>query len=400
MSDTPPTSKCPFDPAAGDAKADRRDPFRAAREDSGILRVRAEGEDMPMVLRLQDVRKTAKDWKTFSNDDPLMIVLHSEADVRSVRQLPIETDPPQHTAYRQHVEPLFRRPQQPEYLENIRAMVADTVVEALAADEIEAVRSFALPLQSRGLTRLLGMPDAEADIWINWGTHVYRDGDDPSEKGSVIDTYFHKTFAAATDPEATDFFSFLNHVDFEGRPLTDDEKHGYAHMTFAGGRDTVISTLSSIVAHVAEHPETLDFLREDADRITTATEEFVRFVSPVTALARRCPHGGTIPGADVEVPAGGRLALCWPSANRDAKLFKDPDEIKLDRAPNPHVGFGFGAHNCLGQHQARALIRSLLQELCAKVQRIELIEAVPEIEKESSYERQTGYARLRVRFHG
>ena len=74
--------------------------------------------------------------------------------------------------------------------------------------------------------------------------------------------------------------------------------------------------------------------------------------------------------------------------------------MKLDRALNPHVGFGFGVHNCLGQHQSRALIRSLLHELCAQVARIELIEGVPEMERGPSYERQSGYARLRVRFHG
>ncbi len=394
MSDAP-ASKCPF--AAG-GPADPRDPFRAAREQEGILRVRAEGEDLPLVLRLQDVRKTCKDWKTFSNDDPLMIVLHSEADVRSVRQLPIETDPPQHTAYRKLVEPLFRRPQQPDYLADLRAMVRDKVRDALAADEIEAVRGLALPLQSHGLTRLLGVPDAEAATWIGWGTHVYRDGDDPAAKGSVIDTYFHQAFARATDPEANDFFSFLNHVEFEGRRLTEEEKHGFAHMTFAGGRDTVINTLSSIVAYVAEHPDALAFLRADEERITTAAEEFVRFVSPVTAIARRCPHGGDLPGTQTPIPAGGRVALCWPSANRDTAVFKDADQVVLDRAPNPHVGFGFGAHNCLGQHQARALIRSLLHELCDQVSRIELVEAVPEIEEESSYRRQSGYAKLRVRF--
>ncbi|MBB6430601.1 cytochrome P450 [Algisphaera agarilytica] len=379
-----------------ESKCPMRDPFRQDRQDTGVKTVKAEGQDVPLILRMQDARRTAKDWKTFSNDNPLMIVLHSEAHVRDVRQLPIETDPPDHTDYRKLVEPTFRRPKDdPEYQADMRVMIAEEVDKALAAEEVEVVRGFALPIQSRGLTRLLGVADSEADQWIGWGVHVFRDSEQGS-KSNELDTYILDKFAAMEGSDADDFFSALNRIDFRGRKLTLEEKHGFANMAFAGGRDTVIQTVSSIMAYLAEHQDALGFLREHPDNITTATEEFVRWVSPLTAISRTCPVTTDVKG--VEVKAGDRVGICWPSANRDESVFQNPDDVVLDRAPNPHVGFGFGIHNCLGQHQARLIIRALLQELCDKVDRLDLVEAVPEVEEESSYTRQVGYKSVRLKF--
>ncbi|MEM9251286.1 MAG: cytochrome P450 [Planctomycetota bacterium] len=376
---------------------DPRDPFRDDRQSTGVKLVEAEGQEVPLILRHRDVRKTCKNTKAFSNDNPLMIVLHSEAHVRDVRQLPIETDPPDHTDYRALVEPTFRRPKDDEaYQADMRVMVAEEVDKALAEDEVEVVRSFALPIQSRGLTRLLGVDDAEADRWIGWGVHVFRDSEHGS-KGNELDEYILEKFAAMAGSDADDFFSELNRIDFRGRKLTLEEKHGFANMAFAGGRDTVIQTIAGIIAYLAEHPEALAFIAQDEKYLVTATEEFVRYISPLTVISRTCPHATEVMGHEVE--AGQRIGLCWPSANRDESVFENPDEVVLDRAPNPHVGFGFGAHNCLGQHQARLIVRCLLEELCEKVNRIELLDAEPEVEHESSYDRQMGYKSVRVKFH-
>ncbi|MEM1013524.1 MAG: cytochrome P450, partial [Planctomycetota bacterium] len=258
------------------------------------------------------------------------------------------------------------------------------------------VREVALPLQSRSLTRLLNVPDSEADLWISWGIHVFKEGDGVA-KGGQLGEYIRRMFEEKQGSEDDDFFSTLNRIEFRGRPLTLEEKHGFANMAFAGGRDTVIHSVSGIFGHLAEHPESLDFLREDESRITTATEEFVRFISPLTAIARKCPHGATV--LDHVLAAGERIGLCWPSANRDEGTFESPDEVRLDRTPNPHVGFGFGIHKCLGATQARLIIRTLLSVLCDRGTTLETIEAVPEVERESSFERQVGYSRLRMRLN-
>lgn len=369
------------------------DPFRKSREDDGVLFVDGDDKPVPFLLRMKDVRNTCKDWKTFSSDHPFQVVLHSEKDVRTVRQLPIETDPPEHTDYRKLVEPIFKRANDPEYRLDMKKLIDEEVDNAIEKETLDAVRDFALPIQSRSLTRLLGVDDSEAERWIGWGTHVFKEGDGV-EKGGELQKYVERKFRESKDPEASDFFSTLNRAELNGRQLTDEEKFGFANIAFAGGRDTIIHTVSSIVHYFGENPGGLQFLRDNPDCIVTAAEEFVRFVSPLTAIMRTCPHAAQV--VDHKVNAGEKIGLCWPSANRDEKVFDEPDEVKLDRKPNPHIGYGFGIHNCLGAPQARLIIRSLLESLSESVARIEVSEAILELETESSYSRQVGFQRLQV----
>jgi cytochrome P450 len=377
---------------------DATDPFAEARTRRGVEHVDCEGQDIPLLLRLEDVRNAARDWKTFSNDIPLLITLHTEANVRSTRQLPIETDPPEHSEYRSLIEPLFRRPLKEEFQAQTRALVDQMVAAVVNGQEMDAVRQFALPLQSRTLAQLLGMPDAEAQVWIGWGIHVFHDGGNGEKKGAALVDYIAaQLHQAEQTPGGQDMFSILNGLEFRGRKLSEEEKVGFAMLAFAGGRDTVINTVSSIIAYLADHPEAFDFLREDPARLASAAEEFVRYVSPLTALARGCPHGAAV--GDAHVAPGDRIGLCWSSANRDESVFPNADQVILDRSPNPHVGYGFGKHHCLGAHHARLVIRSLLRSFCDRLTRIELLEAVPRMEHESSYSRQVGYDLLRVRFH-
>ena len=146
-----------------------RDPFREARLKDGVLKCPFQGETLPMILRHADVREAAKDWKTFSSDAPFRVPIPSEEAVRSMRQLPIETNPPEHTEYRAIVEPFFQRAKQSEVIAKVEALIAELLAQALASESIEVVNDFALPVQSRALTYLLNMPEAEADTWIGWG---------------------------------------------------------------------------------------------------------------------------------------------------------------------------------------------------------------------------------------
>ncbi len=138
------------------------DPFRKARIEQGALRCPFEGESIPMFLRHAEVRQAAKDFAKFSSDAPMRVVIPSEEKVRSVRQLPIETDPPLHGEYRKLAEPFFRRPRTPEVEARIVQLVQDAVTAALESESVEVVREFALPLQSRALTHLLNLPAYEA----------------------------------------------------------------------------------------------------------------------------------------------------------------------------------------------------------------------------------------------
>ena len=150
------------------------DPFRQARERDGILVCPFQGENVPMVLDYRDLRQVTQDWNTFSSDAPFRVPIPSEEEDRTVRQLPIERDPPLHTDYRKLVEKWFKRPRLPEYQERLRQLVDDLLNQAVQQQTVEAVSDIALTLQSRALTVLLNMPESEADLWISWGTHVFH----------------------------------------------------------------------------------------------------------------------------------------------------------------------------------------------------------------------------------
>ncbi len=96
--------------------ASPKDPFKKKRIEDGVLPCDFQGEKVPMILRHADVRAAAKDWQTYSSDAPFRVPIPSEEDMRTMRQLPIETDPPEHSAYRSIVAPFFNRTNSPEVI--------------------------------------------------------------------------------------------------------------------------------------------------------------------------------------------------------------------------------------------------------------------------------------------
>lgn len=372
------------------------DPFGNPRKEKGVLQCEFQGESLPMILRHEDVRSAAKDWKTFSSDAPFRVPIPSEEDVRTMRQLPIETNPPEHTEYRAIAEPFFQRAKQPEVIAKVAALVDELLTAGLGRESIEIVNEFALPIQSRALTYLLNMPESEAATWIGWGMHVFKVTGGAFKKGTALEDYLHAQFDRAEANPGEDFFSALTRATYRGRPLTREEMMGFGNLTFAGGRDTIIHSISSIVAYLGRNPDALEHLREDPKRIIHASEEFFRVFMPLTHIGRVCPVDTDV--HSIPVKAGGRVSLGWASANFDETVFDCPEEVRLDRKPNPHISFGFGTHLCLGAPHARLIIRTLLQALTERVGGITVLDAQAHVEREVGYQRSNGYESLTVKF--
>jgi cytochrome P450 len=380
--------KCPFGHKPSD-------PFKAKREAAPVARYEFQGEQIPMILRHAEVRQAAKDWKTYSSDAPFRVPIPSEEEARSMRQLPIETDPPVHGEYRAIAEPYFQRPKLPEMVAKVEALIDELLRAALARETTEIVHGFALPIQARALTYLLDTDEREADTWIGWGVHVFRVRGG-LKKGVELEDYLTRKFDTVSQAPGRCFFSALTQARFQGRPLTREEMMGFANLTFAGGRDTVIHTIACALGHLAANPEALAYLREDPKRIVHASEEFFRFFMPLTHIGRVCPVATSVHGE--QVPAGGRVSLGWASANRDESVFPEADVFKIDRKPNPHISFGFGEHLCLGAPHARLLLRTLLQKCVELIDGMEIVSAEERTETEHSYERKLGYDSLVLRF--
>ena len=378
-------SKCPY-----------HDPFKEKRAIAPVLITQFDGDPVTMILGLKDVRKATRDYKAFSSDAPFRVPIPREDELRSVRQFPIESDPPEHTEYRKIVEPIFNRPNHPEYQILIEDLINKLVDGCKQMDSFEAVNEFALPLQSHALTHLLNVPASEAETWLKWGVHVLRDEGKPSN-GGIMENYCKQAFHSCKNWENDNFFTILNRANFQGRLFTEAEKLGFAILAFAGGRDTVINTICVILAHFAQHQDDLLRLRNEPKLINCAGEEFIRFATPLTHIGRKCPVDTEVHG--VTVKSGHLISLAWASANFDDSIFTEPERIRIDRKPNPHVAFGNGPHNCLGAPHARLIVRTLLKVISEQTSGLTLISQQPKIEKTSGYERVNGFENLHLSFH-
>lgn len=385
-----------------------RDVFKDARAGDGVLSGEFQGDKIPMLLRHKAIGKAAKDWQNFSSDAPFRVPIPSEEKVRKVRQLPIETDPPLHGEYRALVEPFFRRPNTPEMKAAVGELISRFVADALSKERLEVVHDFALPIQSYALAVLLKVDPSDAVEWITWGTNVFIDerADDVpasglskeeglnSAKGDQLDRYINQKLDCAEADPGDDFFSTLVQCEFQGRRLSREECMGFANLVFAGGRDTVINSIANIIAYLGRNPKALEALQENPRLILSATEEFMRVGSPLTHIGRVCPHATEYEGVSIE--ADQRVSLCWAAGNMDPEVFESPEEVRLDRMPNPHIAFGVGVHKCLGALHARTLFHILLRELSNKVAKIQIHAARPKVEKETAYQRENGYLSLEV----
>ena len=366
------------------------DAFKTFRDQPDGLTLSIEGETIPMLLTYHRVRQAAKDWQTYSSNAPFRVPIPSEENERNVRQLPIETDPPEHRKYRALIEPFFRRPMQADYVARIDGLIEGMIRQCADRARFDVVRDFALPIQSHALTFLLGVPQSEAETWTSWGTHVFRDGEDSGERGSALEAYLANAIQQADGgSDREDFFVALHRMRIDDRPLNEAEKLGISNLVFAGGRDTVINAITYVMWYFASNPEDLIAAVDDPRNINLAVEEFIRVLSPLTHIGRVCPvHGGS---AD-------RVSLCWAAANYDPAIFVAPELVDLARSPNPHVGFGSGHHACLGAPQARAILRSLIRTLVSHRRSLTIESETPNVERYGALRRSVGFEQLVATF--
>lgn len=381
------------------SSSDFKDPFGEARVLKGYGEMNDQNDPVVMLLRHKDVRKGAHDWKTFSSQaEPGRIVVPSEVSIRDTRQIPFEVDPPMHGDYRTLVAPWFKRPLEDEYQKRLEEIISEALKGSLSKKSIDVVTELALPIQSRALTLLLNVPYYEAEKWISWGTHVFRSEGEAldKEKASILYDYIDEEIDKAIKNPSNDLYSMLFASEVNGKKLTKEEVKGVMILTFAGGRDTVINAITNTIAYFAENPSSLYHLKENPDIINNAVEELVRYFSPLTHMGREVTKNTSV--CEHAIKANSRVSLCWASANRDENVFEDANTVKLDRKLNPHVGFGFSHHNCLGATHARQILRTLLKVFLLEDVSIQVLDSEENIEQLGDFKRKVGFNKLQVQF--
>jgi cytochrome P450 len=262
----------------------------------------------------------------------------------------IEMDPPEHRTIRKVASGFFT-PRSIGRLDEIVTASARSLVDSLGEEgECDFVEKVSQRHPLRVLATLLGIDRDDEERVLELTQQLFasdRRGRPREDLATML--------ATAKLPN--------------GEPLGPIETFGYYLIVFTAGHDTTRNALSSGLAAMLEHPEQLALLRRHPELSRSATEEVVRWASPVNYMKRQVLEDVEIRGQ--RIPAGDFLGLFYASANRDADVFEEPFRFDITRRPNRHLGFGTGEHFCLGAHVARMSIRALLQELGERVERLE-----------------------------
>jgi cytochrome P450 len=177
-----------------------------------------------------------------------------------------------------------------------------------------------------------------------------------------------------------------------GTPLPENDLLSYYQLLVVAGNETTRNAASGGVAALIENPGEFEKVRANPRLVNSAVEEIVRWTTPVIQFCRTPREDFELRGQRIR--AGESMCLFYASANRDEEVYADPDVFRVDRAPNPHVGFGIGEHFCLGANLARLELRVIFAELAARFSHLEL--AAPPERMRSSFI--GGVKRMRVRY--
>jgi cytochrome P450 len=317
-------------------------------EVSGPSRV----ERLPRVTGYESVRAAGRDFERYSSRH------QGDEDVRAYRQLPLEADPPLHSALRAFLVPFFSKGSLSPFQQGIEADARE-LVAPLKAGELEMVRGVGLPLVVRTIARLLDRP-SDIEEWASWGPSVWGDHDGRRD-GAALLTFLERAVDEGSAGTGGRLFNLLASTSIAGVVLTRDQQIGVGSLLLAGGRDTVMNLISGIAWMVAAHPTHVAALRGDLAVRTAFIEETLRLTTPL-GLMERIDRG--VSGGDPEQSP--HVGLDFASANHDAAVFTCPAELRLDRpATSPHIAFGIGPHACVGAPLARIEAHAVLNELLA-----------------------------------
>lgn len=356
-----------------------------------------------VITRYDDVVAIERDKKTFINSD------QNKGGYRPnipADQAIIGLDDPLHTARRSLVARRFTPRAVSTWEEHVSSVVDSLLDAALAKGEIEVVEDLAAPLPAMMIGLLLGFPHemwpklrdwSERSIALGGGPRYYNDDGIAAVfefTEACIDLYETKSKCPADDVMSLWVDVANKHGEVGGSNFGLDQVISDCLLLLDGGAETTRTVLARAIVEMARNPQLLsDLKRSDS---ATATEEFIRWVTPIHNMARVTTRDVHLAGKDLR--AGDQLLLMYSSANRDERYFTDPNKIDLSRSPNNHLAFGFGTHFCLGASLARLEIRLFLEKIAQRVEGLEAIQDRPHRELPSAFV--YGLLESHVRIHG
>jgi cytochrome P450 len=276
--------------------------------------------------------------------------------------------------YRELLNPFFSPQVVKEHEAWIRAHVR-TAVESLPVDEdFDFVERFAVPVPQYVAMRAIGIPEQDIPAVRGWAhSIILNSGRDDNPAGPALFEYLTRFLDETERNPRNDVITEIVHGNVGGRQTTQEERMAMLNILLFGGLHTTTVAVAGMMMWLTQNPEGLRKLRADGVSLRNV-DEFLRFITPVSYLARTNHNPGEVSVEGCPIHRGEKVLLCASSANRDASKFENPDDVMLDRDPNHHLAFGAGPHRCVGSHLARAELKIVLEELVARFSRMELVD--------------------------
>jgi cytochrome P450 len=362
-----------FDPQGTTFAADPLGAYRALREKCPVAWSTDHG-GFWIPTRYEDVFEISRDDARFSSARPEgapenIITVPSQLGSRNV---PIEMDPPEALAYRALLNPLLSPAAvERDLVPRVRVLAEGFVDRIVDRGSCDLIADIAVPVPAVLTLDWLGLPVH------NWqeiahaihGIPGYANGSPEHLKCLETLGQLHADVLALIgqrrEEPRDDITSYLISKSVSDEPMSDQLVFEMVMLLIFGGIDTTTSLTGSALAWLDEHPEEKQRLLDEPKHLQLATEEFLRYFSPVTALARMVTRPTEIAGQQLQ--AGERIMLPWLAANHDPETFDEPGTVRLDRSPNRHMAFGVGIHRCSGSNLARRGFQIMLTEVLRRI---------------------------------
>lgn len=301
----------------------------------------------------------------------------------------VAQDPPRHTALRQSVRRVFALREILAKEDGIREIARKLIADMRTNGGGDFATDYALPFAFAISTRLIGLPGSKNDIsWLvdhltrSMQRTVGENGvpEDASQSNLEAEEYIHQIvqtrleeLAAGSDPGVSDVITQVSAAMEKGKVDT-DEMVGLTHLVYSASTDAPSALLTNCVAVLDKYPQLQVFLRENPTMIPNFIEEVLRYDTPGQNVSRQTTVELTFSG--VTIPANSRVMLLQGSANRDERVFENPDDFIVTRdfsKNNKIVSFGEGIHACMGAPLARLMTRITIEVLLEQPDEIRIV---------------------------
>ncbi len=366
------------------------DEFARLRNEAPVAWLPDEGSGFWSVHRYADIVAASRDVATFSSARGVSFEEPTDEDMAARRTI-IDTDPPEHTKLRKIVSGTFSQRAVAVYEHFITGLTEEVLDRCPASGSFDLVDAVAKQVPIRVLARVMGLPAADLDLFIDlgdrliantdpditdvvWGrddTDAYRRFPFRSPYGKQLwDLGRQVVHDRLADP-GDDLLSRLLRAEVDGDRLSETDLDNFFSILVVAGNETTRIAIAQGVLAFCQHPEQWDRLRADPALLETATDEVIRWSCPTHFMRRTAAVDTTLGGAAIR--AGDKVILWYVSGNRDEAEFGRPDVFDVARSPNRHLSFGRGGpHLCLGVHLARLEVKVVLAALARRVSRFEL----------------------------